>query len=300
MSKSPKKILLLATSLFAAATTTTACAHTTVKDADVCRTDADVDSLFRVPFRVVDGRIYVDVMVNDKGPFAFAIDTGASGLGRSDASLTKALALPITNGGLTNDGVATASVDMTRFDSLEIGGYRRENIEVITRDYSSRLSADAAISGIIGRDFFADGVLIIDYPNRTMSFSRSLELPAGDAQVVTYERPFRIPVSIGNVQTEGQMDTGANVEFIMPKSLFDKIGGGPLQAAGDATLTNTSLETQTALVPGPFRFGGAEFTNVNVRISERFPELLVGARVLQHHKILIDQRSKRVAVCRPD
>ena len=299
MSKSPKKILLLATSLFAAATTTTACAHTTVKDADVCRADADVDSLFRVPFRVVDGRIYVDVMVNDKGPFVFAIDTGASGFGRSDASLTKALALPITNNGLSSDGVATVSVDMTRFDALEIGGFRRDNLEVITRDYSSRLSAEAAISGIIGRDFFADGVLILDYPTRTVSFSRSLELPAGDAQVVTYERPFRIPVSIGTVVTEGNMDTGANVEFVMPKSLFDKVEAGPVQAAENATLTNSSLETQTAKVPGPFRFGGAEVSDVNVRISGRFPELLVGARVLQHHKILIDQRSKRIAICRP-
>lgn len=268
---------------------------------DVCATENKVaERLFQIPFHVIDGRIYVDAMINGRGPYPFAVDTGASGLGRADASLVKALALPLTNNGLTSDGVNVAKVDMTRFESLEIGGYRRENIEVITRDYSSRLSAEAVISGIIGRDFFADGVLIIDYPTRTLSFSQSLELPAGDAQVITYERAFRIPVSIGNVETEGQMDTGANVEFIMPKSLFDKIGGGPLQAAGDATLTNTSLETQTALVPGPFRFGGAEFTNINVRVSERFPELLVGARVLQHHKILIDQRSKRIAVCRPD
>ena len=255
--------------------------------------------LFKVPFRVVDGRIYVDVVVNKKGPFTFAIDTGASGLGRSDASLTKALALPITNNGLSSDGVATAKVDMTRFDSIEIGGFRRENLEVITRDYSSRMSAEAAISGIIGRDFFADGVLIIDYPAKTLSFSRSMDLSADNAQVVAYERPFRIPVSIGAVVTEGNMDTGANVEFVMPKSLFDKVAAGPVQAAENATLTNSSLETQSAKVPGPFRFGGAEVSDVNVRISDRFPELLVGARVLQHHKILIDQRSKRIAICRP-
>lgn len=296
MSKSLPIVLLLATNLLMA---TSASAHTDA-DADVCATNTNADSLFHVPFRVVDGRIYVDVMVNNKGPFAFAIDTGASGLGRSDASLTKALALPITQSGLSSDGVATASVDMTRFESLEIGGFRRDNLEVITRDYSSRLSSEAAISGIIGRDFFADGVLIIDYPARTLSFSHSLELPSGDAQVVTYERPFRIPVSVGNIETQGQMDTGANVEFVMPKSLFDKVAAGPLHAAGDATLTNSSLETQTALVPGPFRFGGADISNVKVRVSERFPELLVGARVLQNHKILIDQRSKRIAICRPD
>lgn len=268
---------------------------------DACAAKIDPEeALFQIPFRAIDGRIYVDVRINGQGPFPFAVDTGASGLGRADSSLVRTLALPITNRGQSSDGVNVAAVDMTRFESLEIGGYRKENIEVITRDYSSRLSAEAAISGIIGRDFFADGVLIIDNPARTLSFSRSFELPTGDAQVVTYERPFRIPVTVGNIQTLGQMDTGANVEFLMPKSLFDKVAAGPLQAAENATLTNTSLETQTAIVPGPFRFGGAEIANANVRVAERFPELLIGARVLQYHKILIDQRSKRIAICGPD
>lgn len=272
---------------------------TPAMDACAAKIDAE-EALFQIPFRAIDGRIYVDVRINGQGLFPFAVDTGASGLGRADSSLVRTLALPITNRGQSSDGVNVAAVDMTRFESLEIGGYRKENIEVITRDYSSRLSAEAAISGIIGRDFFADGVLIIDNPARTLSFSRSFELPTGDAQVVTYERPFRIPVTIGNIQTLGQMDTGANVEFLMPKSLFDKVAAGPLQAAENATLTNTSLETQTAIVPGPFRFGGAEIANANVRVAERFPELLIGARVLQYHKILIDQRSKRIAICGPD
>jgi len=35
----------------------------------------------QVPFEVVDGRIYVQARVNQDGPFRFAIDTGASGMG---------------------------------------------------------------------------------------------------------------------------------------------------------------------------------------------------------------------------
>ena len=38
--------------------------------------------------------------------------------------------------------------------------------------------------------------------------------------------------------------------------------------------------------------------NVEVRVSDRFPELLVGAHALQDAVLMIDQRSQRVALCR--
>lgn len=268
----------------------------TVPDACVAE-GASTEAVFRIPFRVVDGRIYVDARVNGAGPFAFAIDTGASGLGRADASLVKSLSLPITNRGESSDGVNRASVDMTHFHSLQIGTFRRDDFEVITRDYSSRLSAEAAISGIIGRDFFADGTLVIDYPARMLSFYRTLRLDTNSPHVTPYERPFRVKVRIGGVATEGNLDTGANVEFMMPTTLFDKISSAPLEVAGDATLTNTSLTTKSAKVAGPFRFGGATHSNIDVRVSDRFPELLIGARILQNYKLLIDQPSKLVAIC---
>lgn len=45
--------------------------------------------LVNVPFDVVDGRIHVQVRVNDSGPCRFAVDTGASGLARADARLVR-------------------------------------------------------------------------------------------------------------------------------------------------------------------------------------------------------------------
>lgn len=55
---------------------------------------AMIGAVLSVPFRVVDGRIYVTVKVDGKGPFVFAVDTGASGMGRADAGLVAALAIP--------------------------------------------------------------------------------------------------------------------------------------------------------------------------------------------------------------
>ncbi len=254
-------------------------------------------ALIDVPFRVVDGRIYVDAKVNGKGPFVFAVDTGASGMGRTDASLVATLALPIGGTGRTSDGVATAEVRTVRLSSIGLGGLVRRDLDVITRDYASRMSREAAFSGILGREFFGDGLLMIDYPARRLIFTRAVALNGDRRDVLSYERAFRVPVEIGAITVEGNLDTGANVSFVLPKALFDQVGGGPITAAGDGTLTNTVVRTGTATVKGPFRIGAIDLSNVEVRVSDRYPELLVGAHALEHAVVLIDQRSRKIALC---
>lgn len=258
---------------------------------------AAAGAVLSVPFRVVDGRIYVTARVNGEGPFVFAVDTGASGMGRADAGLVTTLAIPVTGSGQTSDGVATAKVGTVRLDSVDLGGFVRHDLEVATRDYSSKLAPEAAFAGILGRDFFADGLLVIDYPARRLTFTRAIALSAEGDGILPYERAFRVSMTIGDTLTEGNLDTGANVSFVLPKALFDRIGGGAVRPAGDGTLTNTVVSTGKATVKGPFRIGSVTRSNVEVRVSDRYPELLVGAHMLQHFVMLIDQRSRRIALC---
>lgn len=50
-------------------------------------------------------------------------------------------------------------------------------------------------------------------------------------------------------------------------------------------------------MPGPFRIGAAMLSDVEVRVSDKYPELLVGAHALQHFALLIDQRTQAIALC---
>ncbi|WP_448658613.1 aspartyl protease family protein [Sphingomonas sp. CJ99] len=277
-------------------------AHAPVQDEPAapppaCALAHTADPLVSVPFRVVDGRIYVAAMVNGTGPHNFAVDTGASGMGRADAALVRTLGLSVTGSGRSSDGVTTADVDTVRLASVELGGLVRRDLEVITRDYASRTSADAAFAGILGRGFFDDGLLVIDYPARRLTFTRAVSLTGEGPGILSYERAFRVPVRIGDTVVEGNLDTGANVAFVLPQPLFDRIDGSAVTAAGEGRLTNGSISTGRAVMKGPFRIGAATLSDVEVRVSDRFPELLVGAHALQHFTLLIDQRTRRVALC---
>ncbi|UYV17315.1 aspartyl protease family protein [Porphyrobacter sp. ULC335] len=255
------------------------------------------DPVVDLPFRTIDGRIYLDVLVDGRGPFVFAVDTGASGIGRADASLVAELALPYDGEGQTSDGIATAKVDTVRIASLALGDLVRSDVSVIARDYRSRVSAEAAFSGILGREFFADGLLMIDFPAKRLRFFNSSELRADQSGAMAYERAFRVPVTLGSMKTTGNLDTGADVTLVIPAALYDQLQGAPLQSAGNVSLTNTRIESSAGQFAGPVQVGEATLTDVPVRVVAEFPEVLVGAHALKGQRVLIDQRHKAVAVC---
>lgn len=143
-----------------------------------------------VPFRVVDGRIYVTAKVDGKGPFVFAVDTGAGGMGRADAGLVTALGIAPSGSGHMSDGMATAEVKTVHLASVDLGGFVRHDLEVATRDYSSKVAPEAAFSGILGREFFGDGLLVIDYPARRLTFNRAVTLSGEGNGVLPYEGLF--------------------------------------------------------------------------------------------------------------
>jgi len=252
--------------------------------------------LIDVPVEVVDGRIYVEVQVNDAGTFRFAVDSGASGMARADVRLVQALNLPAGGATLNSDGVRTADEATVRFDALALGKVRREGITAITRNYNAR-QAEAAFDGILARDFFSDGLLAIDFPQQRLRFRRDQGLQSSDPGTMPYTRAFRIPVQIGAITTEAQLDTGANVTLVLPTAIYQRISSKSVNAEDSLTLSHGEVDGGRVWLDGPLRVGEVALRNIEARVSERYPETVVGAHALQDTIVLIDQRTKRVAVC---
>jgi|GEM_PF-314028 len=258
------------------------------------------DALLDVPFDLVDGRIYVEAQVDGAGPFRFAVDTGASGIARADARLVDAVRLPRDGRTDNTDGVSTAQADTVRLRSLALGALRHEDVVAITRDYNARQSVAAAFDGILAREFFSDGLLAIDYPRRRLLFSRTHGLSTDQPGALAYTRPFRIPISIGDLQVEAQLDTGANVTLVLPQVAYDAMPHAAAMTQDRLTLSNGDIEGGRTRLYGPLRIGALSLSDFEVRVSASFPEVLIGAHAVQNSVLLIDQRSQRLAVCVPD
>src|SRR3954468_8284709 len=161
---------------------------------------------FSMPFEFYKGHIYVAAYVNGKGPYRFVFDTGASGLGRADKRLVAALSLQTVGQEQNSDGINVAPIAIVAADSLRLGDLARRNIKLAARDYNlHRKPNEAPVMGIIGRDFFKDRLLTIDYPKRRLSFTTG-RLRPGDRGAVRYKPSFAIPVCFAIGCYEGKVD----------------------------------------------------------------------------------------------
>lgn len=202
-----------------------------------------------IPFELEQGRIYVGAFVNGRGPYRFMVDTGASGHGRLDERLVKELSLKYSGTALNSDSVNTAEVRTVVLDSLRIGGMTLDNANVLSRDYNRNLRPGAKILyGLIGRDFFAERLLTIDYPRKQMTVSRG-SLVAGQPGVVNYEDTLAYPIKLGSFEAEGHIDTGSNADAHLPMEWSKKLGLTGLEPAGEGRRANTVFKLFAAKEP---------------------------------------------------
>ena len=111
----------------------------------------------------------IAVLVNDQGPFDFIVDTGASHLVIGQDLATE-LDLPAGDGNLPGMGAGGAIAPArTTLRELRVGHAVLRDAEAGVMDLTSvSQTAETPISGILGYPFFADRVIIFDYPAREL------------------------------------------------------------------------------------------------------------------------------------
>ena len=114
--------------------------------------------------------LLIDVHLNGRGPFQFAIDTGTS-----TTAITPQLAkeLDIASSPIGAGTTAGAQVDVRagNIESFQIGGAKIDNMTVVVADFFEMLSAaiGAKLDGIIGYNFLCNYKVAIDYPGETLN-----------------------------------------------------------------------------------------------------------------------------------
>lgn len=121
-----------------------------------------------VPFRLaapMKPLVLATVFVNGRGPYTFAVDTGAS-VTTVSPELASALDLESTGAtGMTGaGGVMQATIGRVR--SLTMGGAMLEDLAVVTSDFLGPLSTalGTKLDGIVGYNFLRRYRVTIDYP----------------------------------------------------------------------------------------------------------------------------------------
>jgi len=255
---------------------------------------------FTVPFELYKGHIYISAFVNGKGPYRFIFDTGASGMGRADRRLVSELGLQTVRQVQNSDGINTSAMIVVAADSLRVGNLDKHQVELPSRDYNiHRKTGEAPVMGLIGRDFYRDRLLTIDYPARTISFSNGRLKPKGKG-VVAYKPSFAIPVCFSIGCFDGKVDSGSSRSIIITKDLVGRIPATPPTHVGSGTSANTDFELYEMTLSQPVRVSGVTAAAQKVLYSEPSDDTInVGSDFLKDYVLTIDQRHGLLRISGP-
>ncbi len=119
--------------------------------------------------------IIVEAKVNGKGPFSFAVDTGASVTVISEQTAKK-IGVSENSSTLKKGHGCCGEMDMSllRVESVQVGDVEVNDIQVALMDLSTISKAVGTdLDGIIGHNFMKNYRVIIDYPQQEISFEKA-------------------------------------------------------------------------------------------------------------------------------
>jgi hypothetical protein len=265
-----------------------------------------------IPVSLSENHVYLDVMLNGKGPYHFIFDTGGANI--VDPAVAKEIGA-FGKGSVQGSGVgsATENFSFANVAKLQVGDALLTNqlFGVAPTRQGFGVSAGRPVDGLIGWEVLARYVTTFDYANKTVTLSLPGTATAPEnAHVVPfvfYGTQPQIACTIDGIPAECAIDTGARDTIslmspftsahpqIVPATLtapgvngfgvggpsIGRLGRVASVGIGDLTLTNLvadySVQTQGAFA--------APFVAANI-----------GGNLLRRFTITFDYRNGTMAL----
>jgi len=256
-----------------------------------------------VPMALAGHLPAVDVIVNGKGPFRFAIDTGGSGALRVDSTFAAAMGLSVVGEVWGGDPSGKNRVRMNVFavDSISIGGARFAVLQASERRYGGRGGMEG-VDGILGFGLFTGYTVTFDYPAGRLRLDPT-ELPPVDGErVLAYTDDDGIPsihIQVDSLDMVAHVDAGSMGGFILPERVLSRLplSAEPKVIGRGRTMSNT-FEIKGAPLRGTLRIGDLRFEEPDLEFQPIMPGANVGSRILKGFRVAFDTKNKRVRFSR--
>ncbi len=257
-----------------------------------------------VPLQIVNNHIYVNVMVNGRGPYTFVMDTGG------DYILTPEVAQALqakSSGGLQLGGVgnATEGASFAHVDSIQAGDavVRNQYCLVLPIATGFGMAEGMRVDGMVGYQFLARFLTTIDYADSKLTLAMPPSAPAtaaGAAIPFYFDNTIpRIPITVDNVTTSGEIDTGSRVgvtlstPFVAAHPAIAALAKTPpvVEGFGVGGPSYARLGRIPALQIGPYTIPntiGSFATQSQGAMADPFNPANVGGAILRRFDLTLD------------
>lgn len=242
---------------------------------------------------VINGKPYVMVMINGRGPFRFVIDTGTGGQAIITSRLADQLQLPVVGQARLIDptGKGEQRAQILLIDSLNIAGVEFAGVKAVRHSLAAE---DDTCQGLLGFTLFHDYLLKLDYPNHLLSLSSDALQSDGERSVLPIRMPDGVPIAslrIDGVRVDAQFDSGG-AGLSLPQHLVPlfRFASDPV-LFGNGQSLSTRFQIKVGRLGTDIHLGRYTFNRPSVEINPAFPLANFGACPMQNFAVTFDQRN---------
>ena len=175
-------------------------------------------------FRMTLNLIFADIMINGKGPYSFAIDTGATQTVLSE-KVAAQLGLPLITSTVVFGigGAGKVDTKLYKVKELSVGEVKIKNIPVGT--FNDPLISQLA-DGILGTSILSDFIMTVNYPGSQLELlrKRAPNTAAGEVLPVWFfSNLLLLPLDVNGKRGNFIVDTGA-VTTVLSHSMAAQLG----------------------------------------------------------------------------
>ena len=256
-----------------------------------------------VPFRLDEQFAvpHIEVMIQGKGPYRFAFDTGMSGTVMIRPKLAEELGLPVIGRAMIGDGSGkhNQATDLVLISSMSLGAMKMANVIAIAVQASEAHLKEVPenLSGILGRGLVKDYLLTIDYPRQMITIEPG-QLDARNEHVIGFDfhkGAMQISANLSGIPYQLLVDTGSRGSITLPRSAAETL---PLtstlkQSHSVSTVTNT-YQIFTSILSGSLDLAGFEVGNPTIMFAEEHTPRLIGYEILKGFAFTVDQKQRLI------
>ncbi|HEY0340780.1 MAG TPA: aspartyl protease family protein [Steroidobacteraceae bacterium] len=168
-----------------------------------------------VPFRLLNNHIYVEALVNGRGPYTFLVDTGGHAL--IAPTLVAEVGLKIVGAtAMAGAGEKTESAGFTRVKEIALGAARLHDQLGFTAPIYDSAIEGIRVDGMFGFELFRRFAVQIDYGRQVLTLTDPTRFDATGAGTaipfVFYDHLPMVRGSIGDLPARFDIDTGSRSE----------------------------------------------------------------------------------------
>jgi len=249
------------------------------------------DPVYSTHMEVVRGKPYVMVMVNDRGPFRFLVDTGTGGQAIVTMELADQLQLPLVGDTRITDPSRQGEkrADTVFIDKLSIGGADFIAVEAVRHKL---YGDDGECQGVLGFKLFEDYLLTLDYPNQRLTLASGALVPDHENTVLPFQMPDGVPVArlrIGDLQVDALFDSGGT-GLSIPEQIASqlKFSSEPVDFGNGESLSSRFL-IKAGILGSDVQVGQYTFAQPFVEVNTAFPQVNFGSCPMQNFSFTFDQ-----------